>query len=128
LFRAWTRAEELAQWFAVAPGFTVPIAEVDLHVGGRYRIGMQAPGESQIMIVGGEYRTIVAPQKLVFTWRWEGSPEDEPETLVTIRFDERAGLTEMVLRHELFTDAATREKHRDGWEGCLLQLEGVIYK
>jgi len=125
LFRAWTRPAELAQWFAVAPGFTVPIAEVDLRVGGRYRLGMQPPGDAPLMVVGGIYREIAAPEKLIFTWRWEGS-DDEPETLVTVEFLERAGSTEMVLKHEGFSDAAARDKHRDGWVGCFTQLEGLL--
>jgi uncharacterized protein YndB with AHSA1/START domain len=53
VFRAWTEAEQLKKWFAVAEGFTIPIAEVDLTVGGKYRLGMQPPGDDGVLIVGG---------------------------------------------------------------------------
>lgn len=126
VFRAWTEAEQLKKWFAVAEGFTIPIAEVDLTIGGKYRLGMQPPGDDGVLIVSGVYRQILRPEKLVFTWRWETPDADEPETLVTVEFYERNGTTEVVLRHELFTDIDHREKHREGWMGCLNQLERLI--
>ena len=40
VFKAWTRPEWISRWFA--PGdMTVPLADVDVKVGGRYRIQMQ---------------------------------------------------------------------------------------
>src|SRR6266852_6081518 len=76
-FRAWTDADELKKWFGVAEGYTTPIAEVDLRVGGRYRLGMQPPNSSELYIVQGVYREIREPEKIVFTWRWESMPETE---------------------------------------------------
>jgi uncharacterized protein YndB with AHSA1/START domain len=70
VFHAWTDPEQLKKWFAVADGFTTPIADVDLRIGGRYRLGMQPPGNEPVLIVGGVYREIISPEKLVFTWRW----------------------------------------------------------
>ena len=94
VFRAWTEPKELRQWFGVAEGFTTPIAEVDLRVGGSYRLGMQPPGSDQVLIAQGIYREIVRPEKLVFTWRWETPNSVEPHTLVTIEFFERDHATE----------------------------------
>lgn len=126
LFLAWTEPEQLKKWFAVAEGFTVPIAEVDLRVGGTYRIGMKPPGDDAVMIVGGVYRQILLIEKLVFTWRWETPHPNEPETLVTVEFYECGNVTEVVLRHERFTDLGKRDNHLKGWEGCLNQLEHLI--
>lgn len=70
VFRAWTDPNQLKKWFAVAEGFTTPIADVDLRVGGRYRLGMKPPGEDGVLIVSGVYQQILPPEKLVFTWRW----------------------------------------------------------
>jgi uncharacterized protein YndB with AHSA1/START domain len=99
---------------------------VDLKVGGRYRLGMKAPGDNPLLIVGGVYQEILPPEKLVFTWQWESADPNEPETLVTVEFHEGAGATEIVLTHELFTDAAQRDKHREGWAGCLDHLERLL--
>jgi len=102
------------------------IAEVDLTIGGKYRLGMQPPGDDGVLIVGGVYRQILRPEKLVFTWRWESPNADEPETLVTVEFYERNGTTEVMLKHELLSDDGQREKHCEGWIGCLNQLERLI--
>ena len=80
------------QWFAPADNFSTPLAEVDLRVGGSYRIQMKDPsGETHT--VGGEYREIRKSERLVFTWAWEegegcgGEIEGPmPETLVTVQF------------------------------------------
>ena len=123
VFHAWTDPGQLKRWFAVEEGFTTPIAEVDLQVGGRYRLGMQPPGDNPILIVGGVYQEILIPKKLVFTWRWETPNEDEPETLVTVQFIDRGDLTEVILNHELFSDEMVRDKHGEGWVGCMDNLE-----
>jgi len=125
-FGAWTDPSQLQQWFAAAEGFTTPLAEVDLKVGGRYRLGMKAPGDNPLLIVGGVYLEILPPEKLVFTWQWENAVPDETETLVTVEFFEGEGVTEIVLKHELFTDVMQRNKHGEGWAGCLDHLERLL--
>ena len=127
-FEAWTNPAQLKQWFAVAEGFTTPIAEVDLRVGGRYRLGMKAPGDNPLLIVGGVYREIAQPERLVFTWQWESTDSNEPETLVTVVFYEQDGVTDVRLKHEWFTDAAQRDKHGAGWAGCLDHLERLFVR
>jgi len=126
VFAAWTDPAQLRKWFAVSDGFTTPIAEVDLKVGGRYRLGMKAPGENPLLIVGGVYQEIVHPERLVFTWRWESADTNEPETLVTVEFLEHDDGTHVRLKHELFTNASQRDKHGEGWMGCLDNLERLI--
>ena len=125
-FEAWTDPGQLRQWFAVAEGFTTPIAEVDLRVGGRYRLGLKAPGENPLLVVGGMYREILPPERLVFTWQWESADPDEPQTVVTVEFYEAAGVTEIVLKHELFMDLPQRDRHGEGWAGCLDHLQRLL--
>ena len=116
VFQAWTRPEDLKRW--AGPGdLTTPLAEVDLRVGGRYRIHMQAP-DGTLHRVAGTYREVVPPEKLVYTWAWEEKPE-EGETLVTVEFLDRGRGTEVVLTHERFPNAAVRDRHEHGWGGCL---------
>jgi len=125
-FAAWTDPSLLRQWFAVAEGFTTPLAEVDLKVGGRYRLGMKAPGDNPLLIVGGVYQEILPPERLVFTWQWESADPNEPETLVTVEFHEGTGGTEIILTHERFTNGSQRDKHGEGWVGCLDHLERLL--
>ncbi len=127
VFQAWTDPAHLHRWWGAREGFTAPIAEVDLRTGGAYRLGMQAPDQDHPFIVGGVYREISPPAKLVFTWIWEKAPHDTsdwipPETLVTVEFIDKGDATEVVLTHEQFPDDNMRNEHQQGWGGCLDSL------
>jgi len=123
-FEAWTTPEMLKQWFAPNEAFLIPIANVDLKVGGTYRIGMKPPDTESLHTATGVYREIKPPEKLVFTWSWEG--EDPMNTLVTVEFRELGNATEVMLKHEFFPNTETRNKHSEGWIGCLEQLRKQI--
>jgi len=132
VFQAWTTAEALKQWFGPTDDFTIPLAEVDLRVGGKYRIQMKAP-DGELHTVGGVYREVAPPEKLVFTWTWEAgggcgdSEKEHPaETLVTVEFREKGQRTEVLLTHELFPNTESRDKHNEGWSGCLTRLAKVV--
>lgn len=120
VFRAWTDPEELKKWWAAGPGFTTPIAEVDLRIGGRYRLGMKPPDKDVIHVVGGIYREVQRPSRLVYTWAWENG--DGTETLVTVEFRDKGSSTEVVLTHEGLASHESRDQHAHGWTGCLDSL------
>jgi uncharacterized protein YndB with AHSA1/START domain len=113
VWRAMTDPAALAAWFW--PQRFGPTAEVDLRVGGRYRIDGPAAG----MAASGEYVTVEPPHKLVFTWVWDGEPG---ETLVTVDLTPTAGGTELTLRHARFPDDQQRDQHAQGWYDCLDRL------
>jgi uncharacterized protein YndB with AHSA1/START domain len=119
VFRAWTDPQALKAWFAPNPAFDLPEADVDLRVGGRYRILMIAP-DGQQHCVSGAYREVAPPVRLVFTWSWSAAPERE--SLVTVELNDRDGGTELVLTHEHFHDADERGKHEHGWNANLDRL------
>ena len=97
------------------------IADIDLRVGGTYNVHMMTPDGKDHAVVG-TYREIDPPNRLVYTWSWESRPID---SVVTIEFLDRGDATEVVLRHEL-PSPDERDKHRQGWIGCLDKLE-VLY-
>lgn len=124
VYAAWTDASLMRRWFA--PGeMTVPEAEADVRVGGRYRVRMSESGsDCEFHTTGGVYREVVPNERLVFTWQWEGS---DLETLVTLEFTALAAdETELTLIHEGFDNEDTREKHGHGWDGCLAKLESFL--
>lgn len=132
VFTAWTDPKELTRWFAPSDDCSIPVAEVDLRVGGRYRIQMTAPN-GDVHTVGGTFRDVIVPERLVYTWAWEeaascmgAGPDAQKETLVTVEFHDRGKTTEVILTHELFPDAAARDKHSEGWAGCLNRLSNVL--
>ena len=128
VFKAWTDPQTLKKWFGASDEYSTPVAEMDLRVGGKYRIQIKEPNGDTHTVVG-TYREVRTPEKLVFTWAWEAGTGcgDEPiETLVTLEFRENGPETEVMLTHELFPDTETRDKHNEGWTGCLARLTKVV--
>ncbi len=113
VFRAWTEPEALKKWWGPVGG-TTPVVEIDLRVGGKYRFGMQFP-EAEIFYVSGTYQEVRAPEKLVFTWRWEQPDMDFGESLVTIEFHAHDHTTEVTLKHENFPNEELCRRHNEGW-------------
>lgn len=123
LFQAWTDPAEIKKWFHVGEDWTTPLCEIDLRVGGAYRIGMQPPDRDTPYVVHGVFREVKSPEKLMFTWSWEGEPH---EMLVTVVFRDLGDKTEIELTHERFPNATERDKHAEGWTGCLQQLDKLV--
>jgi uncharacterized protein YndB with AHSA1/START domain len=123
VFAAWTQPEKLQQWSA--PGAMMGKAEVDLKVGGRYKITMTDPTSGGSRVVGGEYRVVDPPSRLVYSWSWLDR-ENAAQTLVTIEFHERGKATEVILRHEGFLTEQDCRRHEEGWNGGLAKLVNLI--
>lgn len=124
VFRAWTDPEALTRWWG-PDGYATPIAEVDLRVGGGYRLGMRKLPAGELFYLVGTYREVRPPERLVYTWRWEAEPE-LGETLVTVEFHDRGDRTEIVLTQEFFPNAQVRQDHVKGWTGCLDRLAAAL--
>ncbi len=124
VFRAWTDPEEVKKWFH-PPGYETPSAEIDLRVGGKYRLGMRKLPDGEVFYLSGTYREVRRPERLVYTWQWEAEPE-LGATLVTVEFHDRGGSTEIVLTHELFPTEKARQEHEQGWSGGLDNLGKIL--
>lgn len=120
LFDAWTGPELLVRWWG-PEHVTCPAAEVDLRVGGRYRIANRF-SDGEIVWIDGEFEVIDPPRCLVYTWRLGNDPDIER---VTVRFISRDGATEVVICHERVASEARRDAHQAGWEGCLNGLAAL---
>jgi uncharacterized protein YndB with AHSA1/START domain len=66
VFEVMSRPEHVRQWWGqLGEGYSVPVCEIDLRVGGRWRFVNKHPrGEAEFY---GEYREIAAPERIVFT-------------------------------------------------------------
>jgi uncharacterized protein YndB with AHSA1/START domain len=100
----------------------VPHAEVDLRVGGRFRVAMLA-ADGETHDVSGTYLEIVPQRRLVFSWAWRSTPERESRVTVRLEPDAAGTGCELELLHEQFFDQAAREGHEHGWTGSMLRLE-----
>jgi uncharacterized protein YndB with AHSA1/START domain len=121
VYAAWTHAENLIQWFAAQAKPGSVKADLDVRVGGRYRISFTNQDNDEHHEVGGLYREVVPDARLQFTWAWHSTPERE--SLVTIEFKPDADGTLMIFRQEQFADQAARDNHERGWNKFFDVLE-----
>jgi uncharacterized protein YndB with AHSA1/START domain len=114
LFDAWTEPEQLTKWWG-PPSVTCIAAEVDLKIGGRYRIANELP-DGKVLWISGVFEVVKRPSRLIYTWQLA---PDGPIERVTVKFVPQRGDTKVIIVHERILDAATRDGHEQGWFGCL---------
>lgn len=122
VFDAWLSKE----WgdFVGPPGVRGEVVTLEPRVGGRYAIVMHLP-DGKTLKVGGVYREIVRPAKLVMSWKWE---HEEQDTLLTLTFRPSGKGTDVTLYHEGFANADRRDSHKGGWTGTLDKLVELLKK
>lgn len=118
VFDAWTQPDELRKWWGPSGVYCVA-AEIDLQIGGEYRIANQLPDQS-VLWIAGEFIVIERPHLLVYTWALEG--HDSVAEHVRVAFNEHELGTSVVVTHTRIASPAVREQHEHGWVGC---LEGI---
>lgn len=125
VFGAWTSRELRSRWLRPADDWTVPITEIDARAGGAYRDVFRSPaGES--FTETGTFREVRAPERLVYTCRFEGAGVREPDMLVTIDLHDVAGRTRLVVTQEGYRERLNRDEQERGWPAFLDQLEKLL--
>ena len=126
VFGAWTSTELLRRWYPPGADWDTPVAEVDLRVGGRLRLVMRSP-DGEAFGGGGEYREIMAPTRLVFTWTWDRPDVGTGVQLVEVDLTGHPdGTTTVVMTNRGLADEQSRESHREGWEGSFDSLARLV--
>lgn len=123
VFAAWTVPRHQAHWSG-PEGFTTPHHAMDLRPGGAWRACLRSP-QGEDHWVGGVYREIEPPTRLVMThgWQQEDGQPTGPETLITITFaEEGPGRTRMHFHQSGFGSQASRDGHADGWSSSFDKL------
>ena len=111
IWQMWTDPEQFKQWYGPR-GFTIPVADMDLRVGGKRLICMSSPDGSMKMWTTGEFMEIAPIERLGYTESMAdengnvispaamGMPEGHPETTeVTVQLEDLGGRTKMVMTH-----------------------------
>jgi uncharacterized protein YndB with AHSA1/START domain len=95
VYEAWTKAELFQRWW-VPKSFPITLlsCELDVRVGGRYRLVFGPEGST--MEFFGRYLEVTPPSRLVWT-----NDEGEGETITTVTFEESGGRT-LVTVHDLY--------------------------
>jgi uncharacterized protein YndB with AHSA1/START domain len=103
VFRAWTDPELIPHWWGWRD--TTTVATLDLRPGGAWRFVSSGPDGVEYAF-RGEYREVVPPERLVYTFEFEGMPG---HVLVeTITLEERDGLTTLT-NHSLYDSKEERD-------------------
>lgn len=121
VFEAWTTAESVKQWMC-PEGSSVSFVELDVQVGGAFRIDMHIEGTD--MVHTGTYREITPPEKLVFTW--VSRHTHYRESLVTIELFAHGETTELVLNQVQLPDEESVERHTAGWTALAEHLAAFL--
>jgi uncharacterized protein YndB with AHSA1/START domain len=122
LFEAWTQPGHLKRWWGPRP-VTCVDAEIDLRVGGLYRIANQFP-DGRILWIFGEFEVVDPPHKLVYTWRVD--LQSKVSERVSVQFEPHGDGTEVIVVHEKIPSLATRDRHQQGWDECLDGLANYL--
>ena len=124
VYEAWTQKEALTQWFAPTKEMSTIMHQMELKVGGQYRVEMLEPDGTSHM-TRGEYVVLNPFEQIAFTWKWE-SDEMVVDSLVTIDLIEEGDATKMILTHDRLGSQHSVDLHNEGWTGCIEQLEIFI--
>jgi uncharacterized protein YndB with AHSA1/START domain len=127
VFEAWTRPELFKQWWVPKScGLSVVSCEMDVRVGGRYRLVFSHPAAPEPMAVFGRYLEVTPPSRLV----WTNEEAGDSGQVTTVTFEERGGKTLLVM-HDLYPtkealDGAIASGSTDGTGETFEQLEELL--
>jgi uncharacterized protein YndB with AHSA1/START domain len=137
VFQAWSAPEHLMRWWG-PHGFKVLSCEVDFRVGGAWRLSMQSP-KGVVDRQRGEFREIVEPERIVFTYAFEDFPERETsgrwseasgkpghQTIVTVNFEDLGARTRLTIRQAVFESVIARDEHIRGWGETLDRFAAYV--
>ena len=122
VFEAWTKPELFRQWWVPkSVGMSLLSCEMDVRVGGRYRLEF-AHGDSQ-MAFFGTYKEVTPHSRLVWT-----NDETEGGAVSTVTFEERGGKT-LLVYHELYPSKEALDANagmENGMAGTFGQLDELL--
>ena len=137
VFDAWTRPEQLMQWYAPR-GCTIQLVNFDARPGGRFHWCIRNPSFGDCWCVGA-YKKIVRPERIVYTLVTADSAgnEIEPaqaghdprwprESLVTVTFADVRGATLLTLEQNVLESLAKHTGAHPSWLQMLDRLAEVV--
>ena len=136
VYRAYTEPQLVKRWLGGTPGWTMPVCEMDVRVGGTYRWRWRSDDGNQEFGFSGTFREVQPASRLVHTEAYEpGTVEygypGEP-AIVTVSFTEEAGVTTVTTLIDFGSketrDAAVATGMTDGMEQSYQLLDSLLAK
>ena len=124
VFDAWTRPELFKRWWAPkSTGLVLLSCEMDVRVGGEYRLEFSREGATR-MVFFGRYTEVIPPSRLVWT-----NEESADGAVTTLTFEETGGKTLLVMR-ELYPSKEALDESiagmEDGMPETFAQLDELL--
>lgn len=129
VFDAFTRPEIVRRWLLGPPGWTMPQCDIDLRVGGEYRYVWQSEADGARMGMGGTFREVLAPRRLVATERFDDAwyPGEAIDTTEFAVADGRTRVTITILYESTAArDTARRSGMEHGMAAGYDRLESLL--
>jgi uncharacterized protein YndB with AHSA1/START domain len=95
VYEAHVKPEHIRQWWGWRSS-TMTTCDLDARVGGKWRFVSREPDGNEYAFFG-EFLEVVPPERLVWTFSFEGMP-DAPPVVETFTFEERDGVTTLTAR------------------------------
>ncbi|VTS00440.1 SRPBCC family protein [Tuwongella immobilis] len=130
VFRAMIEPTLVRRWLSGPPGWTMTDCEIDAQVGGRYRYRW-ASDDGQSMQMTGEYREVVAPERLVNTETFDfGCASQAGEQVGTAVLTEANGVTTLtttvVYPNKVARDGTLAAGMEHGVANCYRLLDAIL--
>jgi uncharacterized protein YndB with AHSA1/START domain len=135
VYEAYTTPELVRRWLLGPPGWTMPVCEMDVRVGGKFRWVWRSDEDGSEFGFHGEFREVDAPAKLRHTEAYDpgsvgGGMGEAGEAMVTVTFTETGGITTLTTLIDYGSkearDAAMSTGMTDGMEMSYQKLDGLL--
>ena len=134
VWQAYTEPALMRRWLCGLPGWSMPVCEMDIRVGGKYRWRWRSEEGGQEFGFSGEMLEVVPHSRIVHTQIYDagdlGVSMGKEATVVTVTFDETRGITSVTTTIRYASkedrDAAFSTGMTDGMEMNYKLLDGVL--
>ena len=106
VFEAHSKCEHLEKWWGPRK-YSLEVCEMDFRPGGKYRFLHRGPDGLEEHGFRGEYREIVPPEKIAWTFEWEGMPGHI--SLDTLTLEDLGGGRTKLVSHSRFDSKEDRD-------------------
>jgi uncharacterized protein YndB with AHSA1/START domain len=137
VYRAHTEPQLVQRWMLGPPGWSMPVCEMDVRVGGTYRWRWRSHEDGKEFGFHGVFRVVDAPASLVHEEHYDAGdvggtmPTAEP-AIITAEFSEHAGVTTltttMLFPSQQARDGAVSTGMTDGMEMSYQSLDKLLAK
>jgi uncharacterized protein YndB with AHSA1/START domain len=134
VYRAYTEPALVQRWLLGPPGWSMPVCEMDVRVGGRYRWRWRSDKDASEFGFAGTFREVQRGSKLVHTEAYDpgtaGDAHPQSEALVSVAFTEAGGITTVTTVIDFGSkearDAAVATGMTEGMEQSYQLLDGLL--